>query len=203
MARQPHAPPPARVALPAVRPIGCLGRRRLARAGGPLAVSLTALAALAAPEHASAQSVRLQLPWVAGEVAGALVGVEGRRPIGPEPEIPLPGVPGAGPVEVGTRDWMLTGMVGAGANFRPADGGVDLLLQAHMGVLRRTGSELVSRAGLVVVGYLPAEAIGPAARVGAFSGAVELQAGALRAGGGWRGHIALDVSGRFICDLFC
>jgi hypothetical protein len=151
---------------------------------------------------AAAQSVRVQVPWVAGEVAGMLAGVEGRLPLGPEPEIPLP-TPGGGPVEVPTRDWMLTGMAGAGANFRPSDGGVELLLQAHVGVLRRTGSDLVSRAGVVVVGYLLPEAIGPAAHINAFAGAVGLQAGALRQGGGWRGHIALDVSGRFICDLVC
>lgn len=172
------------------------------RARGILLAILAAAPAWARPAPAAAQSIRLQVPWVHDAVAGVALGLEGRLPLGPEPELPLPGRPGAGPVEVGTRNWMLTGMIGGGVNAAPP-GSADLtgLLVVHGGILRRTGSELVSRAGIVVVAYLPADAVGPAARVGAFAGAVELQAGALHTEPGWRAHVALDLSARFLRDL--
>jgi hypothetical protein len=157
-----------------------------------------------APGSAEAQSWRIQGAWVAGHVGGAVLGGEWRHPLGPEPELPLPGVGGAdGPIEVSTRNWLLTGMVAGGVNFAPPEdeGDVRPLIYGHGGVLYRTGSSIVSRAGVIGAFYVPAGAVGPAALIEA-AGVITLQGGVLYTDAGWRGHGALAVSIRFLSDIF-
>lgn len=159
------------------------------------------LAAL--PARAEAQSLRAQASWTAGHVGGLVLGLEGRRPIGPEPELPLPGRPGGGPVEAPTRPWVLTGMFGLGLNVATPDDEPDVqgLIQGHGGILYRTGSSLISNVGGVVVLYLPEAVWGPAALVEA-ADLIDLQTGLLRAGGAWMGHVALTVAVPFLTDIF-
>lgn len=170
-----------------------------ARAAGPALVALL-LAVAAVP--AEAQSVRLQGGWVAGHVGGVALGVEGRTPIGPEPDIPLPGRPGSGPITAPTRPWLLTAMVAPGLNAATPDGDpdVDWLVYGHAGVLYRTGSALISNVGVVGAFYLPVEAVGPAALVEA-ADLIDVQLGVLHTPRGWMGHSALTVSMRFLSDI--
>lgn len=143
-----------------------ISRRRRRPAAGPILRAapplVAALVALAAPRGAEAQSWRVQGAWVAGHVGGAVVGAEVRHPLGPEPELPRSGEPGAGPVEMTTRDWMLTGMLAGGLNIATPEGEDDVqpLVYGHGGVLYRTGSSVLSRAGVVGVVYVPAGAVG-------------------------------------------
>ena len=147
--------------------------------------------AAAAAQH----SVRLQAPWVNGHVAGVLIGLEVREPIGRVPPPPEPG-----PRVIATRDWTLTGMLGAGVNLNPPpDHDFPGLFQLHGGVMRRLSGDLEPRVGLVGVFYLPAGAVGPAARVELQDVAV-VQAGWLIDAGL---HVALEVAARFVCDLVC
>jgi hypothetical protein len=166
-------------------------------------VLLVAISLLASTSPARAQSWRIQGAWVAGHVGGVLVGGEVREPLGPEPEIPLPGVT-EGPIEVATRNWILTAMAAGGVNLAPPKDEEDLqpLVYTHVGVVYRTGSALLSRVGAVGVFYVPVGAIGPAALVEA-AGVIDLQAGALYTSRGWRGHGALTISLRFLCDVLC
>lgn len=181
-------------------------RDRDARRWRPRALRATPLllTMLVLPPALHAQSWRLQGAWVAGHVAGVVVGGEFRDPLGPEPELPLPGVVGAGPIEVTTRNWILTGMVGGGVNVGPPEGEDDVqpLFYGHGGVVYRTGSDLLSRVGAVGLFYVPAGAVGPAALVEA-AGAIDLQAGPLYTNRGWKGHAALTISARFLCDILC
>jgi hypothetical protein len=161
-----------------------------------------ALALLVGPLDADAQSWRTQGTWVAGEVSGGLFGAEFRRPLGSAP--PLPGGPGGGPVEVRSRVWHLTGMLGAGVNGRaPHAGGhrVEGLGYGHAGLLYRTGRTVPGYVGLLAAGYLPVGVAGPVGFVEA-ADVVALQFGALRGDGAWRGHVALNVSIRFLGDIF-
>lgn len=166
--------------------------------------ALAVLLLLAAAGGAEAQSWRAQGAWVAGYVGGVVVGAESRHPLGPEPELPLPGRPGEGPIEMGSRDWILTGMVAAGVNVATPEGEDDVqpLFYAHGGVLYRTASEIVSRVGVVGLFYVPAGAVGPAAFVEA-AGVAAVQGGVLYTDRGWRGHAALSLSLRFVCDIVC
>lgn len=161
---------------------------------------LVTLAGTALPLQA--QSLRAQAGWVAGTVSGLTVGFEGRLPIGSDPELPLPGRPGGGPVEAPTRPWVLTGMVAGGINLDPPEDEADVqgLVYAHGGVLYRTGSSLLSNVGGVLVVYLPVGAVGPAALLEA-ADLVDVQAGLLHTSRGWKGHAALSVSVRFACDI--
>lgn len=105
-------------------------------------------------------------------------------------------------MEAPTRPWVFSGMVAAGVNgATPAgDADVEALLYAHGGILRRTGSSLVTNVGGVVAAYLPVGAVGPAALVEA-ADLITLQAGVLHTSRGWMGHTALAVSVRFLADI--
>jgi hypothetical protein len=156
------------------------------------------------PSSAEAQSWRIQGAWVAGHVGGAVLGAEWRRPLGPEPELPLPGVGDQdGPIEVSTRNWLFTGMVAGGVNVAPPEneGDVRPLIYGHGGVLYRTGSSIVSRVGAVGAFYAPAGAVGPAALIEA-GGVIDLQGGVLYTDAGWKGHGALTISLSFLHDIF-
>ena len=60
----------------------------------------------------SQTSWRIQSAWVNDHVLGPTVGVEARWPLGR-----VGPLTGPGPIGEVDRDWMLTGMIGAGANF--------------------------------------------------------------------------------------
>ncbi|MGD2070467.1 MAG: hypothetical protein PVI57_17460 [Gemmatimonadota bacterium] len=184
---------------PAAHAMGASPRGRPRRSPAALA-ALVALLAVGAP--AEAQSVRAQGAWVAGHVGGLTFGLEARQPIGPEPELPLPGRPGGGPIEAPTRRWVLSGMLAGGVNFATPDDEPDVqgLLYAHGGILYRTGSALVTNVGAVVAAYVPVAAVGPAALVEA-ADVIDLQAGVLHTSRGWMGHTALTVSLRFFSDV--
>lgn len=162
---------------------------------------LVALSSAAVPESVQAQSWRVQGAWVAGHVGGTVVGAEWRHPLGAEPELPLPGV-GDGPIEITTRNWLLTGMVAGGVNLAPPAGKGDVrpLIYGHGGVIYRRESSILSRVGAVGAFYVPAGAIGPAALLEA-AGVIDLQGGLLYTDAGWRGHAALTVSLRFLADI--
>ncbi|MEX2467046.1 MAG: hypothetical protein WD995_09045 [Gemmatimonadota bacterium] len=163
------------------------------------------LALFVGANAAEAQSWRAQAAWVAGQVGGGVFGAEFRRPIGAPPPLPLPGVPGSGPVEASSRVWHLTGMLAAGLNAAaPTATGHRLegLGYGHGGVLYRTGRTLPGYVGLIAAGYVPVGVIGPAVLLEA-ADVVALQAGALHGDGAWRGHVALNVSIRFLCDIVC
>ena len=168
------------------------------RLGVVVLLAAVGLATSAGP--AEAQSWRVQGAWVAGHVGGALVGAEWRHPLGAEPELPLPGV-GDGPIEIATRNWLLTGMVAGGVNLAPPAGKGDVrpLIYGHGGVVYRRES-ILSRVGAVGVFYVPAGAVGPAALIEA-AGVIDLQGGVLYTDAGWRGHAALTVSLRFLADI--
>jgi len=178
---------------------------RAAAQAGLVGAALFATAFLAVtPWSLEAQSWRVQGAWVAGHVGGVVVGGEWRHPLGPEPELPLPGFGDTdGPIEVSTRNWLLTGMVAGGVNLAPAadEGDVRPLIYGHGGVLYRTGSSILSRVGAVGAFYVPAKAVGPVALVEA-AGVIDLQAGVLHTDSGWRGHGALAVSLSFLGDVF-
>lgn len=150
--------------------------------------------ALAAAEPATAQySPRLQLPWVHDHVAGVLVGLELRDPIGS-----LPPQPAEGPRVIATRDWMVTAMAGIGANLNPPpDHDSHMLFQGHIGVMRRLSGDMEPRLGLVAVGYFPAQVGGPAARLELMDVAV-IQAGWMIDSGL---HVGVEAAARFLLDL--
>lgn len=161
-----------------------------------------AMALLVGPFEADAQTWRTQATWVAGEVAGGVIGVEFRQPMGSAPS--LPGELGGGPVEARSRVWHLSGMLGAGVNGRtPHAGGhrVEGLGYGHAGLLYRTGRTLPGYVGLLAAGYLPVGVIGPVVFLETADVAA-LQLGALHGDGAWRGHVALNVSIRFLGDIF-
>lgn len=170
-------------------------RARLGRAALVLATGLV----FAVPTAARAQSPRVQGAWVDDNVAGALFGVEVRRPLGSAPPIPGPG--STGPIVSGTRNWIFTGMAGLGANFAPRDGsGTDALFYAHLGVLYRTGSDLLPRVGLVAADYIKARALGPMLLV-EVEGVIDAEAGAFHTPLGWRAGVGINVALRFLSDL--
>jgi len=171
------------------------GRR--ARPGrGTVVLAAGLLLGLPAATHA--QSWRIQGAWVGNHVAGALVGVEARHLLGAPP--PLPGA-GSGPVAAGTRDWMLTGMAGAGVNLAPAGtASVAPIFYAHAGVLHRTGGDLLTRVGVLAVGYIRAKAVGPEL-FGELEGVADVQAGVLHTPGGWRAAVGVSVALRFLRDV--
>lgn len=184
---------------------GARARRTFWRARGLFpAAALSAGVLLGSANHAHAQSWRAHAAWVAGQVAGAAVGLENRRPLGPEPELPLPGRPGGGPIEAHSRNWHLTAMGAAGVNVAaPGDDGDDEtkpLFYAHAGILYRTGAVVPGYIGVVGAAYIHAGAVGPAALIEA-ADIITLQAGVLRASGAWHGHVALGVSLPFLGDL--
>jgi hypothetical protein len=168
----------------------------------PSALVFVLVAFLATAPAADGQSFRAQASWTAGHVGGLVLGLDGRKPLGPGPELPLPGAAGRGPVEAPTRPWVLTGMVGLGINVAPPDEDPDVeaLLQGHGGLLYRTGSSLVTAVGGVVVVYLPQGAVGPAAVVEA-ADLIDLQTGLLSTDRGWMGHLALTVAVSFVNDI--
>lgn len=182
---------------------GRTGPRALATA----ALALATFAVLPAqPLTAQAPSLRTQIGWVAGHVAGATVGVETRIPLGAKPPLPLPGRGGTGPIVAATRRWTLTGMFTVGLNAAPPErdgdaNAVEGLGYAHAGVMYRTGSSLPNAIGGVVALYFPVDAVGPALIVEA-TDLIALQGGALRTNRGWMGHAALSVSVRFLDDIF-
>ena len=159
-----------------------------------LALAAGCALALVAPAPAAAQySARLQAPWVKDHVAGVLIGLETREPIGS-----VPPRPAEGPRVLETRDWMFTGMAGVGFNFDPPpDHDYWLLLQAHAGLLYRLDGPLEPRVGAVLALYLPAGVAGPAARLELMDVAV-VQAGWMFDAGP---HVALEVASRFLLDL--
>jgi len=163
-----------------------------------LACVLAAGVLLALPASGHAQSWRIQGAWVGGHVAGGLIGVEGRQPLGSPP--PLPGS-GVGPIEVGTRDWMLTGMLGAGVNFAPAGSARVLpIFYVHGGVLYRTGSDVLSRVGVGGLSYIRAKAVGPALLL-ELAGVVDVEAGVLHTPAGWKPNVGLAVAVSFLRDI--
>jgi hypothetical protein len=165
---------------------------------GPGAVVLAVGVLLALPTVAHAQSWRIQGAWVDHHVAGALVGVEVRHLLGAPP--PLPGA-GPGPVMAGTRDWMLTGMAGAGVNLAPAGtASVAPIFYAHAGLLRRTGGDVLTRVGILAVGYVRAKAVGPEL-FGELEGVADVQVGVLHTPGGWRAAVGVAVALRFLRDV--
>ncbi len=185
----------------AARPPGVAPPRRAVRAAA--IVVAAALAFAAAPTDSAAQSWRAHGAWVSGHVAGGAFGPEFRRPLGEEPPLPLPGTPGSGPVEVASRVWHLTGMLGVGVNGAPpaeSGRGVEPLLYAHAGLLYRTGRSIPGYVGVVAAAYVPAGAVGPAAYVEAADVAA-LQLGAMHGHGAWHGHAALSLSMRFLRDV--
>lgn len=106
-------------------------------------------------------------------------------------------------MEVRSRAWHLTGMLGIGANAAPppgSGGGVDPAVYLHGGVLYRTGRSVPGYLGLVAASYVVAGAVGPAALVEAADVAA-LQIGLLHGDGAWRGHAALNLGLRFLCDV--
>ena len=152
-----------------------------------------ALAPSAARPVEAQYSGRLQAPWVKDHVAGILIGLETREPIGGVPDQPA-----EGPRVIETRDWMFTGMAGIGLNFDPPpDHDYPLLLQAHAGVLYRLDGGLEPRVGAVLVLYLPAGVAGPAARLEVMDVAA-VQAGWMFDAGL---HVGLEVAYRFLLDL--
>jgi len=168
-----------------------------------LAAALAFVLAGAAPVQA--QSWRVQGAWVAGEVGGALIGAEFRRPLGSEPPLPLPlpGRAGSGPIEAPSRAWHLTGMAGLGVNGAPAAAtgrSVEPLGYLHAGVLYRTGRSVPGYLGVVGAGYLPASSWGPALVVEAQDVAA-LQVGAMYGREAWRGYVALALVIRFLEDV--
>ena len=168
-----------------------MGARGMGRA---VALASGLWLALAAAEPAAAQySIRLQAPWVHDHVAGVVIGLETREPIGR-----VPPQPAEGPRIIATRDWMFTGMGAVGVNFDSSpDDRSHVLIQAHAGVLRRLSGDLEPRVGVVGVLFLPVGLVGPAARVELMDVAV-VQAGWMFDAGA---HIALEVAARFVCDL--
>lgn len=158
-------------------------------------VAVVGLSAGHAVPVAAQASWRIQAAWVDDAVLGTLVGWEVRQPIGS-----VPPRPAEGPRIIATRNWMLTGMVGAGINFNgPRSRGVEGLIYGHAGVLRRLGGGLEPRVGVVATGYGPAGVFGPAARIELLDVAV-VQAGWLFEGGLM---VGVEVAGEFVCDLVC
>jgi len=159
-----------------------------------LAVSLL----LAFPASGHAQAWMVQGAWVDGHVAGGLFGAEGRYLLGLPPALPGSS---PGPIEVTTRNWMLTGMVGAGVNVNPAGSArVRPAFYVHAGVLRRTGSDMLTRVGVVGAAYIKAEAVGPAVLL-EFAGVADLKVGVLHTSTGWRPNVSLAVGLAILSDL--
>lgn len=183
-----------------IHAIACTVCRKSARLlGSRRAAALTTGLLLAGPAGVHAQSWQAQGAWVSHHVAGALLGIEGRQLLGSPP--PLPGM-GGGPVVAGTRDWMLTGMLGAGVNLNPAgSASVAPIFYGHLGVLYRTGSDVLSRVGVVGAGFMRARAFGPEVLL-ELEGVVDVQAGALHTPGGWKPGVSVGVAVRFLGDIF-
>lgn len=166
------------------------GRRRLALGAAILAATAGTASAARAQE-----SWRIQAAWADDHVLGAVVGYEIRQPLGR-----LPPQPAEGPRVVATRNWMVTGMVAGGVNLDgPGSRGVEGLIYAHLGVLRRLGGGLEPRVGVVGVFLGPAGIGGPAGRLELMDVAA-VQAGWMVGDGA---YVAVEVAGGFVCDLWC
>ena len=101
-----------------------------------------------------------------------------------------------------TRNFLWTAEGAIGANLNPpGPDNVDLLIYLHGGFLYRTGNDTFSRVGGVVAAYLPQGIVGPAARL-ELQGVIDVQAGYLFTDGDGFLHVALDISYRFLRDLF-
>jgi len=178
--------------------------RQMAR-GRMAALGVVSAFVLASHGPVEAQSWRAQGALVAGEVGGALIGPEFRRPLGSEPPLPLPmpGRAGSGPIEAPSRAWHLTAMAGLGVNGAPAPAtgrAVEPLGYLHAGVLYRTGRAVPGYLGVVAAGYVPASTWGPALVVEAQDVAA-LKAGTLYGREAWRGYFALSFVIRFLEDV--
>jgi hypothetical protein len=132
---------------------------------------------------------------VPDHVAGVLFGLDtrtGLRRLPPQPE--------DGPRIIEDDGWMFTGMVGLGVNANPpSDRAVSALVHGRAGILRRLGDAFESRLGLVAAFYLPEGVGGPAVLFDVFDVAA-IQAGWMIDAGLL---VSVEVTGAFICDLFC
>ena len=126
-----------------------------------IAATAAALALIAAEPAAAQLRPRVQAAWVNEHVAGFVVGLATRQPIGvvmPPPE----GQPRFG---ISSGTWWVTGMAGLGVNFDPPpDHDTRWLIQAHGGFMRLLQEGRTAGLGLVAVLYMPAGVAGPAAR---------------------------------------
>ncbi len=148
-----------------------------------------------APSAESQTSWRIQSAWVNDHVLGLTIRVEARKPIGG-----VGPLTGDGPIGEVDRDWMLTGMIGAGANFNgPGTRGLEQLFYVHAGVLRKLGWGVEPRVGLVGMALLPAGSVGPAAMMDVMDIAT-VRLGWMFDGGA---AVQIEVVGRFVCDLVC
>ena len=170
---------------------------RVPRARGlTFALAACLLFGLSAPGQS--QILKVQGDWVGAHVVGGLLGVEGRHLLGSPP--PLPGS-GPGPMEVSTKNWILTGMLGAGVNLNAAGSAhVRPIFYLHVRVLRRTGSDTLTRVGVLGVSYIEARAVGPAQFL-EFQGVGDLKVGALHTPGGWKPSLSLAVHWAIVEDL--
>lgn len=99
--------------------------------------------------------------------------------------------------------WYAQALATAGVTFAGGDP-VGFTAVGSAGVLRPIAAGPVAGAGLVAVGSLGPDALGPAVRVETSFRALGLQAGALwfEGGGGPRAVVTADVTVSFVCDLF-
>lgn len=97
-----------------------------------------------------------------GRLAPAITaGFERRIPLG---SLPLP-QPGSGGLDVTARDWFISFGAGGGITFaKPRGDAITPTAFAQVGVLRRLSGSLEPRVGLVAVGWVRPEALGPAVR---------------------------------------
>lgn len=104
---------------------------------------------------------RAQVSCVGRLAPAVTAGFERRMLLG---SVPLPR-PGGGPVRATARNWMISFAAGGGITFaKPRGDAITPTAFAQAGVLRRLGGELAPRVGLVAVGWVRPEAIGPAVR---------------------------------------
>ena len=143
-------------------------------------------------------SYRAQVSCV-GRLAPAITaGMELRIPLG---SLPMPR-PGGGPVRTTTRNWMISLAGGGGVTFaKPRGDVIAPTAFAQAGVLRRLRGNIEPRVGLLAVGWVRPEALGPAVRFEAKD--------VFGAQAGWlffrRGHdgllVSVDVSFALIRDI--
>jgi hypothetical protein len=134
-----------------------------------------------------------------GRLAPAITaGLETRILLG---SVPLPR-PGHGPVHATARNWMISLAAGGGITFAKPRGDVFTPTAfAQAGVLRRLAGDLEPRVGLVAVGWVRPEALGPAVRFEA-KDAFGAQAGWLFIRRGRDGaFLSVDVSIPLIRDI--
>jgi hypothetical protein len=142
---------------------------------------------------------RAQVSCVGRLAPAFTVGLETRIPLG---SLPLPR-PGGGPVRVTTRNWMISLAAGGGITFaKPRGDVITPTAFAQAGVLRRLSGDLEPRVGLLAVGWVRPEALGPAVRFEA-KDAFGAQAGWLFIRRGRDGLLlSVDVSLALIRDIF-